>query len=86
VLLTFSSHRKQVEIQGVACVLDILDTAGQVRRFYVFVFVLFFFFSILTERTSKDEYSALREQYMKTGQVHLFFFLAKVGETDSLGG
>jgi len=38
------SYRKQVEVEGVACLLDILDTAGQ------------------------DEYSALREQYMKTGQ------------------
>eukprot|EP01112_Ceratiomyxa_fruticulosa_P008760 TRINITY_DN226_c0_g1_i1.p1 TRINITY_DN226_c0_g1~~TRINITY_DN226_c0_g1_i1.p1 ORF type:complete len:198 (+),score=44.34 TRINITY_DN226_c0_g1_i1:327-920(+) len=38
------SYRKQVEVDGSACLLDILDTAGQ------------------------DEYSALREQYMKTGQ------------------
>ncbi|KNC54477.1 Ras family small GTPase RAP-1b [Thecamonas trahens ATCC 50062] len=38
------SYRKQVEVDGVACLLDILDTAGQ------------------------DEYSALRDAYMKTGQ------------------
>jgi small GTP-binding protein len=38
------SYRKQVEIDGVACVLDIMDTAGQ------------------------EEYSALRDQYMKTGE------------------
>jgi len=38
------SYRKQVEIASKACVLDIMDTAGQ------------------------EEYSALRDQYMKTGQ------------------
>jgi len=38
------SYRKQVEVDGQACVLDIMDTAGQ------------------------EEYSALRDQYMKTGQ------------------
>ncbi|MDP2438542.1 MAG: Ras-like protein [archaeon] len=38
------SYRKLVEIDGTACMLDIMDTAGQ------------------------EEYSALRDQYMKTGQ------------------
>jgi len=38
------SYRKQVEIDSQACMLDIMDTAGQ------------------------EEYSALRDQYMKTGQ------------------
>jgi len=37
------SYRKQVEIDGKACILDIMDTAGQ------------------------EEYSALRDQYMKSG-------------------
>eukprot|EP01110_Echinostelium_bisporum_P003623 TRINITY_DN18820_c0_g1_i1.p1 TRINITY_DN18820_c0_g1~~TRINITY_DN18820_c0_g1_i1.p1 ORF type:complete len:189 (-),score=73.31 TRINITY_DN18820_c0_g1_i1:141-707(-) len=44
------SYRKQVEVDGVACLLDILDTAGQ------------------------DEYSALREQYMKTGQGFILVY------------
>ena len=38
-------YRKLVEVDGTACMLDIMDTAGQ------------------------EEYSALRDQYMKTGQV-----------------
>eukprot|EP01113_Clastostelium_recurvatum_P008283 TRINITY_DN138_c0_g1_i1.p1 TRINITY_DN138_c0_g1~~TRINITY_DN138_c0_g1_i1.p1 ORF type:complete len:193 (+),score=41.65 TRINITY_DN138_c0_g1_i1:186-764(+) len=38
------SYRKQVEVDGKACMLDIMDTAGQ------------------------EEYSALRDQYMKTGE------------------
>ncbi len=38
------SYRKQVEVDGKACMLDILDTAGQ------------------------EEYSAMRDQYMRTGQ------------------
>eukprot|EP01111_Echinosteliopsis_oligospora_P001562 TRINITY_DN1231_c0_g1_i4.p1 TRINITY_DN1231_c0_g1~~TRINITY_DN1231_c0_g1_i4.p1 ORF type:complete len:167 (-),score=33.45 TRINITY_DN1231_c0_g1_i4:461-961(-) len=44
------SYRKQVEVDGVACLLDILDTAGQ------------------------DEYSALREQYMKSGQGFILVY------------
>jgi len=38
------SYRKQVEVDAKACMLDILDTAGQ------------------------EEYSAMRDQYMRTGQ------------------
>jgi small GTP-binding protein len=38
------SYRKNIEIDKAACVLDIMDTAGQ------------------------EEYSALRDQYMKTGE------------------
>jgi len=38
------SYRKQVEVDAKACMLDIMDTAGQ------------------------EEYSALRDQYMKTGE------------------
>jgi len=38
------SYRKQLEVDGVACMLDVMDTAGQ------------------------EEYSALRDSYMKTGQ------------------
>jgi len=37
------SYRKSVEVDGQACMYDIMDTAGQ------------------------EEYSALRDQYMKTG-------------------
>jgi len=47
------SYRKLVEVDGVACMLDIMDTAGQ------------------------EEYSALRDQYMKTGQVNCFTFYFK---------
>eukprot|EP00735_Rhodelphis_limneticus_P004609 TRINITY_DN16216_c0_g1::TRINITY_DN16216_c0_g1_i1::g.6427::m.6427 TRINITY_DN16216_c0_g1::TRINITY_DN16216_c0_g1_i1::g.6427 ORF type:complete len:191 (-),score=45.03,sp/Q640R7/RAP1B_XENTR/58.42/9e-79,Ras/PF00071.17/4e-57,Miro/PF08477.8/3.9e-22,Arf/PF00025.16/1.9e-10,GTP_EFTU/PF00009.22/9.5e+02,GTP_EFTU/PF00009.22/9.2e-07,MMR_HSR1/PF01926.18/7.5e-05,MMR_HSR1/PF01926.18/2.8e+03,AAA_22/PF13401.1/3.3,AAA_22/PF13401.1/8.1e+02,AlaDh_PNT_C/PF01262.16/1.8,AlaDh_PNT_C/PF01262.16/1.3e+02 TRINITY_DN16216_c0_g len=38
------SYRKQVDVDGKACLLDVLDTAGQ------------------------EEYSAMRDQYMRTGQ------------------
>uniref|UniRef100_A0A8B9XTM8 HRas proto-onco, GTPase n=1 Tax=Bos mutus grunniens TaxID=30521 RepID=A0A8B9XTM8_BOSMU len=41
------SYRKQVVIDGEACLLDILDTAGQ------------------------EEYSAMRDQYMRTGGLSL---------------
>jgi len=44
------SYRKQVEVDGVACLLDILDTAGQ------------------------EEYSALRDAYMKTGQGFIIVY------------
>jgi len=38
------SYRKQLDVDGIACMLDVMDTAGQ------------------------EEYSALRDSYMKTGQ------------------
>ncbi|KAL6061754.1 Ras GTPase [Balamuthia mandrillaris] len=41
------SYRKQVNVDGEVCLLDILDTAGQ------------------------EEYSAMRDQYMRTGQGFL---------------
>jgi len=44
------SYRKQCEVDGIACVLDIMDTAGQ------------------------EEYSALRDQYMKTGQGFILVY------------
>eukprot|EP01098_Paradermamoeba_levis_P005933 TRINITY_DN2472_c0_g1_i2.p1 TRINITY_DN2472_c0_g1~~TRINITY_DN2472_c0_g1_i2.p1 ORF type:complete len:194 (-),score=49.80 TRINITY_DN2472_c0_g1_i2:78-659(-) len=44
------SYRKQVEVDGAACMLDIMDTAGQ------------------------EEYSALRDQYMKTGQGFILVY------------
>lgn len=44
------SYRKQVEVDGQACVLDIVDTAGQ------------------------EEYSALVEQYMKSGDGFAIVF------------
>ncbi|KAL9642188.1 hypothetical protein ABK040_007190 [Willaertia magna] len=44
------SYRKQVEVDGKACMLDILDTAGQ------------------------EEYSAMRDQYMRTGQAFILVY------------
>jgi GTPase KRas protein len=44
------SYRKQVEIDGQTCLLDILDTAGQ------------------------EEFSAMRDQYMRTGQGFLMVY------------
>eukprot|EP01114_Cavostelium_apophysatum_P023511 TRINITY_DN8884_c0_g1_i2.p1 TRINITY_DN8884_c0_g1~~TRINITY_DN8884_c0_g1_i2.p1 ORF type:complete len:125 (+),score=14.41 TRINITY_DN8884_c0_g1_i2:83-457(+) len=45
-----SSYRRQVVIDGKACVLDILDTAGQ------------------------DEYSALRSQWIRSGEGFLVVY------------
>src|SRR3990167_4790415 len=44
------SYRKQVVVDSVACLLDVMDTAGQ------------------------EEYSALRDQYMKTGQGFILVY------------
>jgi small GTP-binding protein len=44
------SYMKAVEVDGVACTLDIMDTAGQ------------------------EEFGALRDQYMKTGQGFLIVY------------
>ena len=55
------SYRKQVDVDGMACCLNILDTAGQ------------------------EEYSAMRDQYMKTGQGFLLIFdLTKRNTFDEL--
>eukprot|EP01111_Echinosteliopsis_oligospora_P008471 TRINITY_DN2416_c0_g1_i1.p1 TRINITY_DN2416_c0_g1~~TRINITY_DN2416_c0_g1_i1.p1 ORF type:complete len:196 (-),score=39.60 TRINITY_DN2416_c0_g1_i1:88-675(-) len=51
------SYRKQVEIDAKACMLDVMDTAGQ------------------------EEYSALRDQYMKTGEG--FILVYSVTSTNS---
>jgi len=44
------SYRKQVEIDGETCLLDILDTAGQ------------------------EEFSAMRDQYMRTGEGFMLVY------------
>jgi len=44
------SYRKQLEVDGYACMLDIMDTAGQ------------------------EEYSGLRDQYMKAGEGFLVVY------------
>eukprot|EP01101_Sappina_pedata_P008037 TRINITY_DN4374_c0_g1_i1.p1 TRINITY_DN4374_c0_g1~~TRINITY_DN4374_c0_g1_i1.p1 ORF type:complete len:190 (+),score=62.21 TRINITY_DN4374_c0_g1_i1:150-719(+) len=44
------SYRKQLEVDGFACMLDIMDTAGQ------------------------EEYSGLRDQYMKAGEGFLVVY------------
>jgi small GTP-binding protein len=44
------SYRKQVDVDGIPCILSIMDTAGQ------------------------EEYSAMRDQYMKRGQGFLLVF------------
>lgn len=44
------AYRKQVDIDGETCLLDIIDTAGQ------------------------EEYSAMRDQYMRTGEGFLLVF------------
>ncbi|VDM36093.1 unnamed protein product, partial [Hydatigera taeniaeformis] len=55
------SYRKQVNIDGETCMLDILDTAGQEEYRYAIVpsvFQILFF-------------SAMRDQYMRTGEGFL---------------
>jgi len=44
------SYRKQLEVDGIGCMLDVMDTAGQ------------------------EEYSALRDSYMKTGQGFILVY------------
>ena len=66
------SYRKQVVIDGETCLLDILDTAGQevgshpVGRLKSKVDIMVFCFV--------QEYSAMRDQYMRTGEGFLIVF------------
>ncbi len=59
------SYRKQVQIDDEICLLDILDTAGQGKyRLIPFIslFISYLFLCL------SEEYSAMRDQYMRTGQ------------------
>jgi GTPase KRas protein len=57
------SYRMQVAIDGVTCLLDILDTAGQ------------------------EEFSAMRDQYMRTGQGFLCVYsITQRSSFDELAG
>ena len=74
------SYRKQVSIDDETCLLDILDTAGQEEFvFFLFFFSLLFLFfpfhslKIFSHFLFK-RYSAMRDQYMRTGEGFLCVF------------
>src|SRR3989344_5549508 len=71
------SYRKQVEIDGTTCLLDILDTAGQEE----FRFARYINLSPSTFRINSTSLisgfhtcSAMRNQYMRTGQGFLCIY------------
>lgn len=59
------SYRKQVEVDGQQCMLEILDTAGTV----IFQFVFFYFEQISRiSAVLQEQFTAMRDLYMKNGQ------------------
>ena len=72
------SYQKRTTVDGELAVLDILDTAGQVR--FVVLFVVCFLFVVVAQHSAarrsrtQDEYSAMRDQYMRTGEGFLLVF------------
>lgn len=58
------SYRKQVEVDGQQCMLEILDTAGTVIFLNCFKNVLYF----KTFFDSQEQFTAMRDLYMKNGQ------------------
>jgi small GTP-binding protein len=89
------SYRKLVEVDGSACMLDIMDTAGNFCWFHSFHFAMYLVFKHKTKYRApqakfwtsqnkitdnfffligQEEYSALRDQYMKTGQGFLLVY------------
>jgi len=63
------SYRKQVVIDGETCLLDILDTAGQ-EEYRCLLFVQLRLFQLNRHFHS----SAMRDQYMRTGEGFLLVF------------
>ena len=59
------SYRKQVEVDGKSYMLEILDTAGTVRSCFTHSFPFPNSFIITTQQ---EQFTAMRDLYMKNGQ------------------
>lgn len=59
------SYRKQVTIDSETCLLDILDTGKQLQGDLVIAYATL---------AGQEEYSAMRDQYMRTGQGFLMVY------------
>jgi small GTP-binding protein len=71
ILIYYFNSRKLVEVDGSACMLDIMGTNYSTLFFSEWNIFLFSFFS---DTAGQEEYSALRDQYMKTGQGFLLVY------------
>ncbi len=58
------SYRKQVEVDGQQCMLEILDTAGTVSMSIQFLVISWLNFVF----TLQEQFTAMRDLYMKNGQ------------------
>jgi small GTP-binding protein len=65
------SYRKQVEVDGYACMLDIMDTAGQEGSGSEISSLLCIGLSIFDKNSSILEYSALRDKFMKDAHGYM---------------
>lgn len=63
------SYRKQVNVDGEECVLDIFDTAGQEGIDVVSIFIFFIIDTITKIDFFYLDFSAVRDQYMRTGKL-----------------
>jgi Ras-related protein Rap-1A len=66
-------YRKQVEINGQQCMLEILDTAGTVS-FSPFFLSFIYVFMFLTICLFKEQFTAMRDLYMKNGQGFILVY------------
>ncbi|KAL6040147.1 RAS1 protein, partial [Balamuthia mandrillaris] len=71
--LKIVSYRKQVEVDGVACMLVRSQFDSYVERDPNHSNNLFFIKDIM-DTAGQEEYSALRDQYMKTGQGFILVY------------
>lgn len=62
------SYRKQVTIDDETCLLDILDTAGSFLEKFKFPEIHSSYHVPVPILLGQEEYSAMRDQYMRTGQ------------------
>jgi GTPase SAR1 family protein len=71
---------KQVEINGQQCMLEILDTAGTVRHFFLLLYKCLLNIIVFLQ----EQFTAMRDLYMRNGQgfVLVYSITSKATFTD----
>ncbi|CAO3589673.1 unnamed protein product [Absidia cylindrospora] len=68
------SYRKQVVIDDQPCVLEVLDTAGQGKKFSFKYICIYIFSNDIHDINFIEEYTALRDQWIRDGEGFLLVY------------
>ena len=71
------SYRKEMQIDGQQCVLEILDTAGTVSLLFLSMTLstsAHFFLLFLLLSSNQEQFTATRDLYMKNGQTFILLY------------